>query len=117
MTDSGLVDIPAGQSILPALAQKEYDLQQKIREAEAEAKARVEEARKDAQRQIAAEEEAIEQEEEKFLETGLAEARAKAEKVRQAGAAHVEELRARGGARIESAADVVVDLVVGERPE
>lgn len=114
MADSGLVDIPAGQSILPALAQKEYELEQKIRQAEAEVKSRIEEVREEAQERLRKEEAAIEQEEQRFVEQKLAEARTRAEKVEKDGAAQVADLRSRAAERIERAADVVVKLVLGQ---
>lgn len=117
MTEQGLLDIPPGHSILPILAQKEHELQERIQQAEADAEARVEEAREQSVERLRREEEAIRAEEERFVEEGLAEARKRAAQLEQDGTAEVEDLRRQVAAKIESAAEVVVNLVLGREPE
>jgi vacuolar-type H+-ATPase subunit H len=113
MTEPGLLDIPAGQSMLPALARKEHELQLKIEKAQADAEAAVEKARKEAAAQVREEREKIPEEEKSFLDSELTGARERAEKMEKEGMAEVAAMRERVEARAGTAAETVVDMILG----
>jgi len=117
MAESQLLDIPAGQSILPALARKEHELQEKIAKAAKEAEARVEEARKAAAQRVREDRAKIPEEENAFLEKELEGARERAKKIESQGMAEIARMREHLKAKIEPAAETVVDLVLGRETE
>ena len=114
MNETQLLDVPAGQSILPALAKKEYQLEQRIKNAEAEAKNRIKESSRLGEEKLRTQtEEVLPAKEKEFLEKSLGEVKAKAESVRSEGKKRVEALKERGIQNADATGEFIKERVLG----
>jgi vacuolar-type H+-ATPase subunit H len=110
---SELAKVEEGKSLLPEIVKKEFELEKKIEEAKAEARRKLDAAKRAGEERKKAREKDLPAAEEAYFEEKAKAFDAKVADIRAAGKKEVEALQGRAAPRVGEAAAAAVAIVLG----
>ena len=113
-THGNLAEIDEGRSLLPAIVQKEQELEARLAKAKAEAEQVIRDARAAAEKAVEEAQASFPADEDKFLEGELKKYEGELGELEKAEHERLIALRKSATARLDAAASAVIDIVLSE---